>query len=212
MGLIIARFNQLYPTVGQEGGRSVLRWDPAQLCGEDCVIYEECPYVKKGKCSLEVNYMNNVFNNINKMNDMFTDIEMQRFGLHLVPLYHQLIRMKKEAYSLRRVSVSSKQGVVAIHPIFGEIREILRSIGKEMRELGVNEKWKKKFGRDAKMLTDVDMDYLMEQGDPNFYDKMSREDPLDEDPKANNDDDEDDDLDDIGYDDDDDDQSQGKGV
>jgi len=193
MGLILARMNQLYPTIGQDNGRSVLRWDPAQLCKPECVIYEECPYVKKGKCSLEVNYMNNVFNNINRISDMFSDIEMQRFGLHLIPLYHQLIRMKKEAYSLKSVSTRSKQGVVAIHPIFGEMREIFRSISKEMRDLGIAEKWAKKFGRSTKMVDDIDIEDLLERGDPGFYEKISKEDEYEEERDREDEDDEGDD-------------------
>jgi len=173
---------QLYPTVGMLGDRAILRWDPATRCDDRCCVYDDCPYEKGGKCRLEVKYMNNIFDNLiscdpeRGIGDLCNDVELQRVGLHLIPLYHQLIRMKKEAYSVQRISHVNKQGSIKIHPVFAEIREILRCIGKEIRDLGVNDKWKKKYGGVAPVGGQgQSMEELLERGDPGYYESMSQD-------------------------------------
>ena len=175
--------NQLYPTVGMVDGRPILRWDPASQCSTDCPVYDDCPYQKKGRCKLEQTYMNNIFLNLinpdpkRGIGDRLNDIELQRVGIHLIPLYHQLIRMKKEAYAVENISHVNKQGSIKIHPVFGEIREIIRCIAKEISDLKINDKWEKKYGPAGVMDlgTGVGIEELMEKGDPNFYSSLSAE-------------------------------------
>lgn len=173
--------NQLYPTVGTVDGRPILRWDPASQCSDRCVVRKDCPYQKKGRCKLEQTYMNNIFLNLihpdpnRGIGDYLNDIELQRVGVGLIPLYHQLIRMKKEAYAVENISHTNKQGSIKIHPVFAEIREIIRCIGKEIRDLKINEKWERKYGKTGVMDlgSGVGVDELMEKGDPNFYSTLS---------------------------------------
>ena len=175
------KVNALYPKIGKLGGRPVLRWDPATQCSERCPIACDCTYKKQGKCSIEVLYMNTVFNNLvhpdlkKGIADRLNDIELQRVGLHLVPLYHQLIKMKKEAYAVKTLSHVNKQGSIKIHPVFGEIREIIRCIAKEVKDLGINQKWEEKFGKAGVMDlgSGVGIEELMSQGDPGFYESIS---------------------------------------
>lgn len=178
-----ARANKLYPQIGELDGRTVPRWDPAVLCDERCCIYQSCPYTKKGRCSLEQNYMNNVFGNLvnpdpkKGIADQLNDIELQRVGIHLIPLYHQLIKMKKEAFSVRNISHVNKQGSIKIHPVFAEIREIIRCISKEMKDLNINEKWEKKYGAGPITIggSGPSIEELMEKGDPGYYESISQE-------------------------------------
>jgi len=186
LGLAILKINQLYPTVGMDKGRAILRWDPVAKCSKDCVIWEDCPYDVKNKpagqkCRLEIVYMNKIFHTLispdgdGGIGDMLDDIEYQRLGVHLIPLYHQLIRMKKEAYAVKRMTYATKQGGLAIHPIFKEIREIMWAIDKEIRALGLNEKWRKKYGKGSEgMKNVVDMEALFERGDPDFYETLTK--------------------------------------
>jgi len=177
------KINQLYPTIGTVDGRPILRWDPASQCSDKCVVYDDCPYQKKGRCKLEQTYMNNIFLNLinpdpnRGIGDHLNDIELQRVGIGLIPLYHQLIRMKKEAYAVEQISHTNKQGSIKIHPVFAEIREIIRCIGKEIRDLKINEKWEKKYGATGAMNlgTGVGIDELMERGDPSFYEKLEKD-------------------------------------
>ena len=168
-------------------GKSLLRWDPATLCNEKCPIYDDCPYVKEGRCSLERTYMNGIYNTLisphpnQGIADMLSDIELQRVGIHLIPLYHQLIRLKKEAFAVKQMTVTNKQGSVNIHPVFKEIREVIRCISKEIKEIGINEKWKRKYGGVVNIEGGSgSIEELMEQGDPNFYDHLSKVDEQDD--------------------------------
>ena len=179
------RINTLSPKVGNVEGRSVVRWDPATICNDRCPIQDDCTFKKRvGKCGIEVSYMNVIFNNLIDPNpdkgiaDQLNDIELQRVGLHLIPLYHQLIKMKKEAYAVRDISHVNKQGSIKIHPVFGEIREIIRCISKEIKDLGINEKWERKFGKAGgapNLGTGVGVEELMARGDPLFYESISKE-------------------------------------
>ena len=176
------RANKLYPQIGDLDGRTVQRWDPATLCSEHCCIYDDCPYTKKGRCNLEQNYMNVIFNNLIHPNpdkgiaDQLNDIELQRVGIHLIPLYHQLIKMKKEAYSVRDISHVNKQGSIKIHPIFAEIREIIRCISKEINDLNINGKWERKFGKGGGVMdlgSGIGVEELLQHGDPDFTASLS---------------------------------------
>ena len=178
------KLNNLYPKIGLIDNRPLLRWDPVTKCFDRCPIYDDCPYAKKGKCSIESTYMNNVFDNLVNPNpergvaDQLNDIELQRVGLHLIPLYHQLIKMKKEAYAVRDISHVNKQGSIKIHPVFAEIREIIRCISKEIKDLGINEKWERKFGKAGgapNLGTGIGVEELMARGTPGFYESISKE-------------------------------------
>lgn len=177
------RINQLYPKVGNDGDRPVLRWDPATTCYPNCPVYDDCPYQKNGRCKLEMTYMNKIFQNLvnpdpNKgIADQLNDIELQRVGIHLIPLYHQLIKMKKEAFAVRDISHVNKQGSIKIHPVFAEIREIIRCISKEMKDLDINGKWEKKHGAGPITIggSGPSIEELMEKGDPGYYESISKE-------------------------------------
>jgi len=174
--------NQLYPTVGNVNGKSILRWDPVSQCSDDCAMYDDCPYQKKGRCKLEQTYMKKVFEGVDPsspdgVGDMLNGIERQRVGYHLMPLYHQLIRMKKIAYAVKDITYVNKQGSRSVDPSFKEIREILRCINGELKDLKINEKWEKKYGATGVMDlgTGVGIEELMEKGDKNFYSSLCSE-------------------------------------
>jgi len=183
MGITPARINSLYSSIGNIDGRDIPSWSPVTHCDDRCLIYDDCEYIKKGKCSLERAYMNGIFYNIinpditKGIADQLTDIELQRVGIHLIPLYHQLIKMKKEAYAVSDMSYINKQGGISIHPVFKEIRDILKSISAEIKDLKLNEKWERKFGKAGGGLASggASIEELMEKGDPLFYESLSAE-------------------------------------
>ena len=184
----IARQNQLYPRIGLLDGKPLQRWDPVTICKEHCPIYDDCPYVRKGRCALEITYMNTVYDNLISPNpergiaDQLSDIELQRVGIHLIPLYHQLIRMKKEAYAVKQMVHENKQGTLKVHPIFAEIRDVIKCISREMHDLKINEKFERKYGRMGGLQNAggaQSIEELLEQGDPGFYDKLSEVDGSD---------------------------------
>jgi len=171
---------KLYPTVGVIDGRQVMRWGPASKCDENCPLFKLCSYSKKGSCSIEKHYMNAIFDMLITSDskrgifDKLDDIELWRVGFHLIPLYHQLIRMKKVAYAVEQIAKTDKKGVLKIHPVFSEIRAIIKDVAKEIRDLRLNEKWAEKFGGEGGgPRPGPSMEEMMENGDPNYYDEMA---------------------------------------
>ena len=170
--------NRLYPTISADGQKrkAVFRWDPAGPCSERCVVWEECPYREKAKekglCKLEKVYLNRVYRNMMVVNDMLSDFDLQRIGMHLMPLYQQLIRLKKVAFAVENdlIEHDRKSGRSYIHPVFKEIREVLKEIGKELKDLQLEKKWQMKFGDQIK---GVGIEELMEKGDPGYYEKIA---------------------------------------
>jgi len=183
MTILKGKTNRAWPTVGNVGDRQIPRWGPASKCTETCPMWDDCEYAKREMCTLEAKYMDVVFNMLISENkdigitDQLDDIELWRVGFHLIPLYHQLIRLKKVAYTVdQRLTQTDKQGKLSIHPVFKEIRAVLQSISKEIKELKLNEKWKKKFGKMGGPGAGPDIEDLFEHGDPSYYDKMAKDD------------------------------------
>jgi len=174
------KMNQLYPKLGEIEGKPLLRWDPATRCSDYCVIYEECPYIKKGRCSLETTYMNTIYRSIispdpeKGVAELMSDFEVQRVGLHLMPLYQQLVKMKKVAHAVDEMVVSDKKGSVKMHPVFAEIRTVIRDIAKEMKDLKLEEKWKQKFGTLKGVGAGASIEELFDKGAPGAYDEISK--------------------------------------
>lgn len=115
-------------------------WDAVQDCrGEDCGLYDDCPYAKAGKCSIETKYLTNVFNSIvEDIGPSLTQSLLNKISLHIVPLYHQLIKMKMYAYTLNDIMAYTQQGIPKPHPVFREIRDILKCIESTQRSAGLD--------------------------------------------------------------------------
>jgi len=181
--LVQEKKNKLFAKVGSKDGRPLLRWDPVTRCSRDCCVWDECQYAvckRDGTgCLLEVWYLNHVYNamlgNKQEMMEVLSDVDVARVGLHLMPLYHQLVRFKKEAYRVKDLVVTTRKGEMRAHPIFREIREVIREIGRELKDMELDAKWRKRFQGVLKMEGALSVDDLMRRGDPNFYDTLSED-------------------------------------
>ena len=63
---------------------------------------------------------------------------LNKISLHLIPLFHQIIILKIEAYNITEVVYTNKHGGKKINPIFKEIREVISSIEKTQRSMGID--------------------------------------------------------------------------
>ena len=72
-------------------------------------------------------------------NDL-TEPELYRVGMQLIPLYKQLARLKIVEMSLttRAMVEETKGGTSKMHPVLKEIRECIRAINAEWREIGIS--------------------------------------------------------------------------
>ena len=180
MGEAVNRINQLFPTLGQDQDRTILRFTPVADCTPECRIYDDCPYQKKGRCSLESQYLNIVARNIinpdpaKGIADQLNDFELQRID-HLMTLQHQRIRLLKLSYAIKHdILTRDKKGGVKVHPIFAEVRAVTKDIEALMKALQLDKKWERKFGKMGGPGLGPSVEELMEKGDPNYYSEISR--------------------------------------
>lgn len=121
-------------------GVQLVSWDCIQECDpERCPIGLKCLHATQSfgkQCMLQVDYINELTTTIL---DQFPDIavdDMYRFGMHLVPLYSNLCRMKIVEWSLRDIMVEDSRGNLKIHPIYAEIRNTIKTITSVWRDMG----------------------------------------------------------------------------
>lgn len=128
-----------------ENNIMLMSWDAIPRCDPDtCPINNICDYGKQGKCSLMSQYLKGVslviFRNYrNKLSEE----QWIHVGLHLLPLYKGLCRMKMYELGLDVLVNVDDKGNRKMNPIFKEIREQIKTISAEWRALGLNEKGKK---------------------------------------------------------------------
>jgi hypothetical protein len=166
----------LNPVKGKVDGTPLTVWDAISKCSKrDCRLKDICGWAKSkrplDKCQVESKYITRVTNtlltNIGSRGD---EMQWQRIGLHLIPLYIQLIKMKMIALVVD-IEATTKQGP-KIHPIFREIREILKAIRSERDSIGIDKMSKK-------MSEDPDINEYM-YGDADYVESLSEQPPEEE--------------------------------
>ena len=115
----------------------IVLWDAVPQCDpETCIIEDMCPYQKIGKCTLRGNYQKHIVDTVLGCFDEVTPDQMLKIGMHLIPLYSQLILMKMQA--LKAPAMVIARGSLVPNPIFKEIRNIIREVSFVLRDLGVS--------------------------------------------------------------------------
>ena len=129
---------------------SIVMWDAVPRCDtETCPIVDMCPYNKNGLCTLRSNYQKHVVDTVLGCFEDISGEEMLQIGMHLIPLYSQLIQMKILALNAPPMVVS--RGSLVPNPIFKEIRVIIREISACLREIGISGASSLKGGNIPKM-------------------------------------------------------------
>ena len=132
----------------------ILAWDFAKECeGDKCPIHHLCKYKESWKmkpekqgqpgatsnCLLHQRYLKNVMHGvIQKMQSSkdFTQESVLKLGYQLLPLYDQLFKFKMWEYGNQQLVYVSEKGTPKVHPVYKEIREIIKSITGVWREIG----------------------------------------------------------------------------
>jgi len=161
------------------GGKDyVMMWTPPAKCFPDrCKLVDDCGYDKQnpvdptrpGFCLVEKKYLTNIVKMLlNPKKDMgveLTQFQVERIGYHIMPLYQILIRLKMEAYTGKTVTYSPHG--IKMNPVFKEIRETMRDIDRELKELDLPASWVS----NARPKNVVDP---YETGDPDLHDRLSK--------------------------------------
>lgn len=163
---------------GNWNGLYLIAWDVAEICTqEDCPMYDRCVYKDQrhmrkkeqgkpgytNKCLLQQRYLKNVLHAVVETmmfkNDSSKE-QVVRMGLHIIPLYAQLFKFKMWEYGHEELVYTSEKGTPKVHPVYKEIREIIKTIEGVWVKIGGNRKNAKRAG---------------EIGDTEFVDAMYEE-------------------------------------
>lgn len=182
--------NSLVVTRGQKEDLHLAVWDAVGVCtgNEDsdedrCPLHLDCPYLvvtnpnllrlstggstDPDKCVLQAKYLDYIYKSLVLDNRKHLDQhQVDSIGLHLLPLYGHLIKFKMIEFAVNNnVIVSSMKGLKAVHPIYKEIRETIKTIAAMWRDIGL---------REAKVTQpgNPDLEALMLNGDPSYYEGL----------------------------------------
>jgi len=141
-----------------------------------CQLANRCRYAKKGHCAVESRYLYVVCNPIVQLlknpEVQLTELDWLDFGLKLVPLYHDLIRVKKAEAILDSILVDSVHGV-KVHPLLKEKRDIIKAIDSLDITKTLKDRFRELGMKDVISGKGPSVDEIMEQeGDPNFADSL----------------------------------------
>lgn len=176
------RDTELYrptPTKGLiKTGQRLICFDAVQRCrAEACPIHDACPYAKSGNCNVIMKYLDAVRDSIlDEIEDRMTQGLLNKISLHLVPLFHQLIKLQIEAYAVVDPIYRTAQGQYKVHPIFKEIRSIINAIESTQRSMGMDLEYSRAMTdtmgklRGIKGATPSDP----ERGDPDYFERWKR--------------------------------------
>jgi len=144
--------------------------------GDKCMIKELCPYVHSGRCTMLYNFLQSLYvdwtNPKTGLGSDLNQMQLDRIGTHLMPLYYQLARFSLEITALDQSTYINKAGSWAAFPQFKEVREVMKQIRDEMKDLNLAKMWEKKFGKSASPSGALDLDTIMQHGRPNAYNDM----------------------------------------
>lgn len=143
---------------GNWNGVYLIAWDVAEDCThEECPLYEKCAYkdhwhMKKegqgkpgytNKCLLQQRYLKNVLHAVIEKMALRQDNNKEqviRMGLHITPLYAQLFKFKVWEYGNQELVYTSEKGTPKVHPVYKEIREIIKTIEGVWTKIGGGKK------------------------------------------------------------------------
>lgn len=123
-------------------GKQLVAWDCVQECDPlVCPIGNNCTYVSnKGdaKCQLQIEYIQSFINTVFGTYRYMGEDDMYKVGMHLVPLYSQLCRQKIVEKSVKSLCYEDAKGRVCIHPIYKEMRETMKVISMQWKDIGIS--------------------------------------------------------------------------
>lgn len=149
---------------GNWNGLYLIAWDFAEECkGEECELFDRCVYKKywhmkkdgqgkagyTNKCLMQQRYLKNVLHAVVETMVTKQDMSKQqvvRLGLHIIPLYAQLFKFKKWEYGHEELVYVSEKGTPKVHPVYKEIREIIKAIEGVWTKIGGGQREAKKAG------------------------------------------------------------------
>lgn len=119
-------------------GQQLVAWDCVPDCDIDaCPLGNTCTYQhKSNKCALQTEYLQSFIDMTLRTYRSISEDDMFKIGMHIIPLYSNLCRMKIVEKGLREVTYIDAKGNPKVHPVFKEIREIIKVITSLWKDMG----------------------------------------------------------------------------
>lgn len=125
-----------------EEGYATYTWDVSSPCThEDCPAYSKCHYEPRvgedGECKVLKSYLRSAAVVLYESNKEMTAAQRYQIGMHILPMYRILCRMKIEEIGVERVSYRDDKGIFRVNPLYKEIRETIKAIDAIWKSIGV---------------------------------------------------------------------------
>jgi hypothetical protein len=156
-------------------GHQLIAWDAIQDCAaSECPLFNQCKYVKKGVCSVQLRYVETIVKTVVGNFKYLDDMQLMKVGMHLVPLYSMLARLKivERSVSASNVVQVTPRGMF-IHPIFNEIRKTIVVISTVWKELMIKPVYPEFPDPEHPEKTPAENDPRIIHGDPEYYKRLT---------------------------------------
>lgn len=135
------KLGELHFRKGKAGGHDLISWDGVHPCrGEVCPIHRRCYCLGKNnpgvaKCAVQRDYIENLLTSLYAKHPILDSVQAHRVGMHLIPLYSQLIRLKVVEMGVEDMVVETAKGGLSVHPVFKEIRDVMKAISATWKDM-----------------------------------------------------------------------------
>ena len=133
----------MYVTKGSDttGMKQIITWEVIKFCsGERCPAFALCGYEKVGKCKVEGTYLRSIAQILHRnFIDVLDEPTLTRVGMHLMPIYQNLCRLKISELGVDNPGEADDNGRALINPVYTEIWEHIKLLEQTWRSLGLSD-------------------------------------------------------------------------
>jgi hypothetical protein len=123
---------------GNNGDNPIVAWSVIMDCLKDrCRIEEICMYEKRGKCTVQMHFLQVTMDMIEKENPGLDYNQAWRIGMHLVPLYKTLSKLYMDELAVCHPTYTTEKGTRQSHPVYKEIRDTVKMIMMLWKDIGL---------------------------------------------------------------------------
>lgn len=119
--------------------KDIYFWSIIDDCTKEyCPARDVCVYDKYGKCQTMRKYFKSFQDIIIKNFKHKDESILYRVGMHLAPIYRQLCKLKIYEISIINPVCSNAQGNLLIHPVYKEMREVIKTLELLWKSMGLD--------------------------------------------------------------------------
>jgi hypothetical protein len=147
-------------------GESMYVWDVGQKCmHKSCPALEQCQYEEGASeganCMVMQKYIRSASIILYANQKGLTSAQRFQIGMHIMPLYKILCKLKIEEVGVTRIVSTTERGSLVANPLYKEIRDTIRAIDSVWKSIGA---------QDVKINISPDFGSSSE----NYYDRMEK--------------------------------------